>query len=175
VKLLITNLISIKKQKLSRHLFLDPMYSYLHHYATPTVIHRNIKASNILLDDSLDALVADFGLAKLIPEGSLPKGSSKGISGYAAPNLGKVSESCDVFSFGILLMELISGRKPFGRVGGEKQAIMEWAGPLVLEGRFRDLVDEKLEGKFHQDDLIRLVQVLLADFSIYSVYFSIKV
>ena len=63
-------------------------------------------------------------------------------------------------------MELITGRKPIGRVDGEKQGIMEWARPLMLEGRFHDLVDAKLEGKFHQDELIRLVQVqLLTNFS----------
>lgn len=133
------------------------MHSYLHHYATPQIIHRDIRASNILLDDKLNPLVADFGLAKLIPEGS----PLKGISGYSAPKIGsgKVSESCDVFSFGILLMELISGKRPIERISGEKQAIMKWARPLVLQGRFHDLVDPKLEGKFHREELTRLVQV----------------
>jgi serine/threonine protein kinase len=109
------------------------------------------------LDDKFNPLVADFGLAKLIPEGSTPKG----ISGYAAPRIvsGKVSESCDVFSFGILIIELISGRKPIERVNGEKHAIMKWARPSVLQGRFHDLVDAKLEGRFHTDELTRLVQV----------------
>ena len=140
------------------------MYSYLHHYATPHIIHRDIKASNILLDDKFNPLVGDFGLAKLIPEGSTHKG---GVSGYAAPKIisGKVSESCDVFSFGILIFELISGKKPIERVSGEKQAIMTWARPLVLQGRFHDLVDTTLEGKFHKDELTRLVQVYIYSFS----------
>ncbi|KAG0595365.1 hypothetical protein M758_UG161000 [Ceratodon purpureus] len=131
--------------------------AYLHHYATPNIIHQDIKASNILLDDKFNPLVADYGLVKLIPEGS----THKGISGYAAPKIGsgKASESGDVFSFGILIIELISGKKPIMRVNGEKQAIMKWARPLVSQGRFHDLVDAKLEDKFHTDELTRLVQI----------------
>lgn len=131
--------------------------AYLHHYATPHIIHRDIKASNILLDDKLHPLVADFGLTRIISEGS----THKGISGYSAPQIvsGKVSETCDVFSFGVLMIELISGKKPIERVSGGKQAIMHWARPLVSQGRFHDLVDAKLEGKFHKGELTRLVQV----------------
>lgn len=131
--------------------------AYLHHYAKPQIIHRDIKANNILLDDELNPVLVDFGLAKFIPEGS----PLKGISGYSAPKIGsgKVSESCDVFSFGILLMELISGKRPIERISREKQAIMKWARPLVLQRKFHDLVDPKLEGKFDKDELTRLVQV----------------
>lgn len=102
--------------------------------------------------------MADFGLTRIISEGS----THKGISGYSAPQIvsGKVSETCDVFSFGVLMIELISGKKPIERVSGGKQAIMHWARPLVSQGRFHDLVDAKLEGKFHKGELTRLVQVL---------------
>jgi serine/threonine protein kinase len=148
------------------------LYRYLHHYATPHIIHRDIKASNILLDDNFDAQVADFGFAKLIPQGATHVTTRvKGTFGYLAPEYarwGKVSESCDVYSFGILLLELISGRKPIERIGTTKRMIVEWAGPLVLEGNIHGLVDPKLEGKFQEDELIRLVQVviftLLGDF-----------
>ncbi|XP_024377339.1 PTI1-like tyrosine-protein kinase At3g15890 isoform X2 [Physcomitrium patens] len=131
--------------------------AYLHHYATPQIVHRGIKASNILMDENLNALVADFGLAKLIPNSS----AQKGISGCTAPKTvaGKVTEACDVYSFGVLLMELISGRKPIERVSGEKQAIMNWARPLILQGKIHDLVDAKLEGKFDKDHLNKLAQV----------------
>ncbi|KAH9563449.1 hypothetical protein CY35_05G126400 [Sphagnum magellanicum] len=136
--------------------------AYLHHYATPHIIHRDIKASNILLDDNFDAQVADFGFAKLIPQGATHVTTRvKGTLGYLAPEYamwGKVSESCDVYSFGILLLELISGRKPIERIGTTKRTIVEWAGPLVLEGNIHGLVDPKLEGEFQEDELIRLVQ-----------------
>lgn len=86
----------------------------------------------------------------------------KGTLGYLAPEYamwGKVSESCDVYSFGILLFELISGKKPIERLGTTKRTIVEWAGPLVSQGRFLDLVDSKLQGRFQEDELTRLVQV----------------
>jgi serine/threonine protein kinase len=138
---------------------------YLHHYATPHIIHRDVKASNVLLDENFEAQVADFGFAKLIPDGATHVTTGvKGTLGYLAPEYamwGKVSESCDVYSFGILVLELISGKKPIDRVGHAKRTIVEWAGPFVLQGRYRDLVDPKLQGKFDQDELIRLVQVML--------------
>lgn len=140
---------------------------YLHHHATPHIIHRDVKASNVLLDENFEAQVADFGFAKLIPDGATHVTTGvKGTLGYLAPEYamwGKVSESCDVYSFGILVLELISGKKPIERVGsgtGAKRTIVEWAAPLVLQARYRDLVDPKLYGKFDEDELIRLVQVL---------------
>ncbi|KAG0581231.1 hypothetical protein KC19_4G234500 [Ceratodon purpureus] len=137
---------------------------YLHHYATPHIIHRDVKASNVLLDEDFEAQVADFGFAKLVPDGATHITTGvKGTLGYLAPEYamwGKVSESCDVYSYGILVLELISGRKPIQRVGrGGMLTILEWAGPLVLQRRFRDLVDPKLHETFEEDELTRLVQV----------------
>ena len=150
-----------------------PVFShcrYLHHHATPHIIHRDVKASNVLLDENFEAQVADFGFAKLIPEGATHVTTGvKGTLGYLAPEYamwGKVSESCDVYSFGILVLELITGKEPIARVGNAKLTIVEWAGPLVLQGRHRDLVDPKLQGKFDEQDLKRLVQVTLLLFVI---------
>ncbi|XP_020599024.1 PTI1-like tyrosine-protein kinase At3g15890 [Phalaenopsis equestris] len=113
---------------------------YLHHEATPHIIHRDIKASNVLIDSDFQPLVADFGFAKLIPDGvSHMTTRVKGTLGYLAPEYamwGKVSESCDVYSFGILLLELVSGRKPIEKLpGGIKRTITEWAEPLISAGR----------------------------------------
>ncbi|GJY55339.1 retrotransposon protein, putative, ty1-copia subclass [Tanacetum coccineum] len=101
--------------------------AYLHHHVTPHIIHGDIKASNILLDSDFKAQVADFGFAKLIPEGATHATTQgKGTLGYLAPEysvLGKASESCDVYSFGILLLELIhpspSRDRPWPRKGKE--------------------------------------------------------
>lgn len=138
--------------------------AYLHHYATPHIIHRDVKASNVLLDSKFEAQVADFGFAKLVPDGASHVTTRvKGTLGYLAPEYamwGKVSESCDVYSFGILLLELLSGRKPIMKVGtGIKRTIVEWAAPLVLEGNLRELVDPKLNGKYEEEELKGLVYV----------------
>lgn len=136
--------------------------AYLHHYATPHIIHRDVKASNVLLDSKFEAQVADFGFAKLIPEGATHVTTRvKGTLGYLAPEYalwGKVSESCDVYSFGILLLELISNRKPIEKLGsGQKRTIVEWAAPLVFEGRLNELVDPRLKGKFDEAELRRVI------------------
>lgn len=137
--------------------------AYLHHHATPHIIHRDVKASNILLDENFEAQVADFGFAKLIPNGATHITTGvKGTLGYLAPEYamwGKVSESCDVYSYGIVILELISGKKPIERVDTARRTIVEWAGPLVLQGRCRNLVDHKLKDNYDEEELVRLIQV----------------
>ncbi|PUZ59692.1 hypothetical protein GQ55_4G062700 [Panicum hallii var. hallii] len=136
---------------------------HLHHEAAPHIIHRDIKASNVLLDSDFAPLVADFGFAKLVPEGvSHMTTRVKGTLGYLAPEYamwGKVSGACDVYSFGILLLELISGRKPIERLpSGAKRTITEWAEPLIARGRLGDLVDPRLRGAFDAAELSRVVE-----------------
>ncbi|MED6191585.1 hypothetical protein PIB30_001316 [Stylosanthes scabra] len=137
---------------------------YLHHEVTPHIIHRDIKASNVLLNSNFEPLVADFGFAKLIPEGvSHMTTRVKGTLGYLAPEYamwGKVSESCDVYSFGILLLELVTGRKPIEKLpGGVKRTITEWAEPFISKSRFRDLVDPKLRGNFDENQVKQAINV----------------
>ena len=117
-----------------------------------------MKASNVLLDSNFEPLVADFGFAKLIPDGvSHMTTRVKGTLGYLAPEYamwGKVSESCDVYSFGILLLEIFTGRKPIEKLpGGVKRTITEWAEPLITKGKFKDIVDPKLRGNFDENQL----------------------
>ncbi|TVU01014.1 hypothetical protein EJB05_53533, partial [Eragrostis curvula] len=135
---------------------------YLHHEVTPHIIHRDIKASNVLLNSDFAPLVADFGFAKLVPEGVHMTTRVKGTLGYLAPEYfmwGKVSGACDVYSFGILLLELVSGHKPIERVpSGAKRTITEWAEPLIARGRLGDLIDQRLRGSFDAAQLARAVE-----------------
>ncbi|XP_050383201.1 PTI1-like tyrosine-protein kinase At3g15890 [Argentina anserina] len=138
--------------------------AYLHHHATPHIIHRDIKASNVLVDSDFQAQVADFGFAKLIPDGATHVTTRvKGTLGYLAPEyamLGKASESCDVYSFGILLLELASGKKPIEKMSATmKRTISDWALPLACEKKLDELADPRLNGKYVEDELKRVVFV----------------
>ncbi|ONI16263.1 hypothetical protein PRUPE_3G088100 [Prunus persica] len=140
--------------------------AYLHHHATPHIIHRDIKASNVLVDSDFQAQVADFGFAKLIPDGATHVTTRvKGTLGYLAPEyamLGKASESCDVYSFGILLLELASGKKPIEKLSSTmKRTVTDWALPLACERKFDELADPKLNGKYAVDELKRVIFVAL--------------
>lgn len=139
---------------------------YLHHHATPHIIHRDIKASNVLLDADFNAQVADFGFARLIPDGATHVTTRvKGTLGYLAPEyamLGKASESCDVYSFGILMLELASGKKPIEKLSPTvKRTIIDWALPLVREKKFNEIADSRLNGKYVEEELKRLVLIAL--------------
>ncbi|KAG9140669.1 hypothetical protein Leryth_006870 [Lithospermum erythrorhizon] len=139
---------------------------YLHIECNPHIIHRDIKASNILLDSDFNAKVADFGFAKLIPQGVTHLTTRvKGTLGYLAPEYamwGKVSESCDVYSFGILLLEIISGRKPLEKLsGGIKRDIVQWAMPHINRGDFDHIADPRLRGKFDRTQLKHVIIIAL--------------
>lgn len=140
---------------------------YLHHEATPHIIHRDIKASNILLDPEFGAKGADFGFAKLVPDGVTHLTTRvKGELGYyLAPEYamwGKVSESCDVYSFGILLLEIISAKKQLEKLpGGVKRDIVQRVTPLGHKGTFDHIADPRLKGKFDKNQLKEAVMLAL--------------
>ncbi|GKV16858.1 hypothetical protein SLEP1_g27432 [Rubroshorea leprosula] len=147
--------------------------AYLHEDCHPRIIHRDIKSSNILLDDNFEARVSDFGLAKLALElDSNTHVSTRvmGTFGYMAPEYatsGKLTEKSDVYSFGVVLLELITGRKPVddSQPLGE-ESLVEWARPLLTQAldhdEYGELVDPRLEKNYMIPEMFRMIEAAAA-------------
>ncbi|XP_058215262.1 probable receptor-like serine/threonine-protein kinase At4g34500 [Rhododendron vialii] len=124
--------------------------AYLHEGLEPKVVHRDVKSSNILLDRKWNAMVSDFGLAKLLgPEKSYVSTRVMGTFGYVSPeyaSTGMLNERSDVYSFGVLLMEIITGRIPvdYSRPPGEMN-LVDWFKNMVASRRGEELVDPLIE------------------------------
>ncbi|CAN6548368.1 unnamed protein product [Malus baccata var. baccata] len=124
--------------------------AYLHEAIEPKVVHRDIKSSNILLDDDFNAKISDFGLAKLLGAGkSHITTRVMGTFGYVAPeyaNSGLLNEKSDVYSFGVVILEAITGRDPvdYGRPEQEVN-LVDWLKMMVGSRRSEEVVDPNIE------------------------------
>ncbi|KAG6520862.1 probable receptor-like serine/threonine-protein kinase At5g57670 [Zingiber officinale] len=131
---------------------------YLHKGCQRRIIHRDIKASNILLDHNFEPQISDFGLAKWLPsEWSYRTVKPiEGTFGCLAPEYfmyGIVHEKTDVFAFGVFLLEIISGRKP---VDVSHKNLVSWAKPYLRDGTIRMLLDSRLEEHYDYEQLHKL-------------------
>ncbi|XVF67707.1 hypothetical protein PTKIN_Ptkin10aG0143400 [Pterospermum kingtungense] len=139
--------------------------AYLHEDCHPRIIHRDIKSANILLDFSYEAMVADFGLAKLTQDNNTHVSTRvMGTFGYLAPEYassGKLTDKSDVFSFGVVLLELITGRRPLDLNSDMDESLVDWARPLcetaAQTGDYSQLVDPRLENNFVHHEMVTLV------------------
>nr|XP_018629339.1 proline-rich receptor-like protein kinase PERK15 isoform X2 [Nicotiana tomentosiformis] len=140
--------------------------AYLHEDCHPKIIHRDIKASNILIDDNFDAKVADFGLARLNYDTDTHVSTRvMGTFGYLAPEYaltGKLTDKSDVFSFGVMLLEIITGRRPIDKAQHYlDDNIVDWARPLLTQAldddNFDTLADPRLEKNYDSTEMTRMV------------------
>ncbi|AES67534.1 putative protein kinase RLK-Pelle-RLCK-VIIa-1 family [Medicago truncatula] len=128
---------------------------YLHDKMKPPVIYRDLKCSNILLGEDYHSKLSDFGLAKVGPIGDKTHVSTRvmGTYGYCAPDYamtGQLTFKSDIYSFGVALLELITGRKAIDhKKPAKEQNLVAWARPLFRDRRrFSEMIDPLLEGQY---------------------------
>ncbi|XP_020591565.1 proline-rich receptor-like protein kinase PERK4 [Phalaenopsis equestris] len=140
--------------------------AYLHEDCHPRIIHRDIKSSNILLDFKFEALVADFGLAKFWSDDHTHVSTRvMGTFGYLAPEYassGKLTEKSDIFSYGVMLLELITGRRPVDSSHTFiEDSLVDWARPILsqalADGNYDDVSDPRLNGNYDPMEMARMI------------------
>lgn len=137
---------------------------YLHQGWEQTVIHRDIKAGNVLLDSELNGRLGDFGLAKLYEHGSNPTTTKVvGTLGYLAPELtktGKPTTSSDVFALGALLLEVVCGRRPVEQKAlPEELILVDWVWDRWKGGSLLQVVDHRLGGKYDEAEVVLVLKL----------------
>jgi serine/threonine protein kinase len=131
------------------------------------MVHQNLWAGNVMLDKQGNALLADYGLSDVVAE-EVMYATHKALAalGYLAPEyayLGQVTEDCDIYAFGALILELVTGRRPVF-VASSARALVStaaWVQPLLEQGKVREFADPALEGRFSVAGAAGLAQIAL--------------
>ncbi|KAG1366522.1 LRR receptor kinase SERK2 [Cocos nucifera] len=141
---------------------------YLHEHCNPKIIHRDVKAANVLLDEDFEAVVGDFGLAKLVDVRSTSVTTQvRGTMGHIAPeylSTGRSSEKTDVFGYGIMLLELVTGQRAidFSRLEEEDDVLLlDHVKKLEREKRLDAIVDHNLKKNYDSQEVEMMIQVAL--------------
>ncbi|KAH9298512.1 hypothetical protein KI387_030194 [Taxus chinensis] len=151
------------KERLKVAIGVAKALDYLQDGCPRSIIHRDVKSSNILLSEDFEPHLSDFGLAKWAPTSSSCTicNDVSGTFGYLAPEYfmyGRVNEKTDVYSFGVVLLELITGKKPIHtRDPNHHESLVTWARPLLEDGSIRALVDQNLEDAYDEHEMQRMV------------------
>ncbi|WOL13267.1 MDIS1-interacting receptor like kinase 1-like [Canna indica] len=138
--------------------------AYLHHDCHPPIIHRDIKSNNILLDANLEARIADFGLARMMMRMNETVSVVAGSYGYIAPEYGytlKVDQKSDIYSFGVLLMELLTGKRPIEPEFGEGQDVVGWVREKLSSRGIEAVLDANVCGqcKHVQEEMVLVLRI----------------
>ncbi|TVU05279.1 hypothetical protein EJB05_48437, partial [Eragrostis curvula] len=140
--------------------------AYLHSAASTPILHRDIKSSNILLDDNLIAKVSDFGASKYIPLDKTGVTTAvQGTIGYLDPMYyytGRLTDKSDVFSFGVLVVELLTRKKPFVYRSDDGEGLVSHFTSLLTEGRLVDILDPQIMVEKGDQDQVNEVAALAA-------------
>ncbi|KAI7730866.1 hypothetical protein M8C21_013480 [Ambrosia artemisiifolia] len=137
---------------------------YLHEGWEQTVVHRDVKAGNVLLDSDLNGKLGDFGLAKLYEHGStIVTTKVVGTLGYLAPELtrtGRPTTRSDVYAYGALLLEVVCGRRPIElKASPEELILVDWVWDKWREGCLLEVVDSRLKGEFNEVEVTMVLKV----------------
>ncbi|XP_068498587.1 LRR receptor-like serine/threonine-protein kinase IOS1 [Phaseolus vulgaris] len=139
---------------------------YLQNGCKPPIFHRDVKSTNILLNEHLHAKLSDFGLSKVVltDEGTHVSTVIAGSPGYLDPEYyltGRLTEKSDVYSFGVVLLEIITGQPVIAK-NEEKSHISEWVRSLIGKGDINAIVDSRLEGEFDTNSVWKVVEIATA-------------
>lgn len=138
--------------------------AYLHDGIRPPIIHRDIKASNILLDKDLTPKISDFGLARLLPPNATHVSTRvAGTIGYLAPEYavrGQVTKKSDIYSFGVLLLEIVAGRCNYNsRLPQGDQFLLEKTWAYYVQGKLEKVIDAEAGEDLNVEEACRFLKV----------------
>ncbi|CAJ2646820.1 unnamed protein product [Trifolium pratense] len=138
--------------------------NYLHNEYDQTVVHRDLKASNIMLDSDFNARLGDFGLARALENEKTSYAELEGVQGtmgYIAPecfHTGKATRESDVYGFGAVLLETVCGQRPWTKIEGY-QFLVDWVWYLHREGRILEAVDKSVGNEYDVEEVERILKL----------------